>query len=151
MVRDARDVALSFARTPWWSDDIGENARQWAQEVRAIHDFGLGNPGNFLTVRYEDLVTDPPTWLGRILDLFGLSFEDGMLDPANLIDYAAMFAGEADKVVSGEFKKWDAARRSVFFKESIHAGQRDPEVDFSQVSQEIAATLHMFGYGDQSR
>jgi hypothetical protein len=45
--------------------------------LRALHDFGLQR---VLILRYEELVADPATTLGRLTDWLDLPYDDAMLD-----------------------------------------------------------------------
>lgn len=146
MVRDGRDVAVSFARSPWWSDSVEDNLVQWEKEVGVIHQFGKNNPDNFIQIRYEDLALNPERQLGKILDLFGLKFERQMLEPENLVDYMPMFKSDISGNVSKEFKKWSDEKKEVFFMESIYAWKRNKGVDFSVLASKVVDTLKLYGY-----
>ncbi len=146
VVRDGRDVAISFSKTPWWSKDIGENLLRWKDEVNVIHDFVKKNPVNFLEIRYEDLVSNPVTVLGKVLSLFGVQFEKELLDPKKLIDYASMFRGKFEEYQSSENKKWDRDRNTVFFTGSIGAWKRQKGYNFDGLPMEVRQTLKAFNY-----
>lgn len=146
MVRDGRDVALSYARTPWWSKEPLKNLEKWEKEINIIHDYGMKNPENYIEIRYEDLVIDPVIKIKRILNLLHLDFEEEMLDSARLIDYSRMFKGNAIENQSNEFKKWIAEKTKVFFAENLYAWKRNKEVDFSSLSKQIRETLKAFNY-----
>jgi len=79
IIRDGRDVALSlmkmggFRPFPWHRQPRGllETALYWQWMVRAGRSHGRRIPGDYIEVRYEDLVTQPrPTLatLGEFLD-----------------------------------------------------------------------------------
>ena len=146
LIRDGRDVAISFARTPWWSRDIRKNLQQWQQEVTVIHEYGRENPAGFLEIRYEDLVLNPEKELKKIMTLFDLSFEDTMLDPARLVDYSVLFKHNDREFRSDENRQWLKKKRNVFFPESIGAWKRFQEFDFSVLPLGVARTLQLFDY-----
>lgn len=146
IVRDGRDVAVSFSRTPWWSKDIRSNLEQWAREATVIHDFGVNNPENYIEIRYEDLVLNPESELQKILVLFGLPFEREMLDTGMLIDYFSMFKGDAQEFQSIENKAWNREKRRTFFSESLYAWKKNKDYDFSIMSQNVTAALSRFRY-----
>ena len=146
VIRDGRDVALSFARTPWWSNDAGENLLQWEREIRRIRAFGKQRPESYREVRYEDLVADPELELRPILDLFGMEFEAAMLDPARLIDYYALSKDIPEDSQSKEFDRWYRSRDRIFFPESCYAWKRTPDTDLRARAVRIAETLEEFGY-----
>lgn len=146
VVRDGRDVAVSFSRTPWWSKNIKDNLLQWEKEVNVIHDFGGKNQGAFIETRYEDLVTNPKAELGKILGLFGLDFEDEMLDPGRLMDYSFMFRGTAEEYQSNENKRWVQSKKTLFFSDSIGVWERRKGSDFANLPQNVKDTLALFHY-----
>lgn len=146
VVRDGRDVALSYARTPWWSKDVGQNLLQWEKEVTTISTFGDANPDNYLMIRYEDMVCNPEEELQRILDVLGLSFEQEMLDPSRLVDYTPMFKNYSADIASKEYHKWEQAKKSIFFPDSIYSWKRNRDHDFAELSKPIRTTLERFNY-----
>ena len=80
LVRDGRDVALSYRTAFFGPKHIYPLARRWleylsaAEEARAT----LGDQA-FLQVRYEDLVSDPELELRRICSFLGEEFVPSML------------------------------------------------------------------------
>lgn len=146
LVRDPRDVAVSFARTPWWSKDVAANILQWEREVKVIHDFATRHPEGFLEVRYEDLVMNPTAELGRILALFGLSFEAGMLQPAKLINYEAMSKIASGNLRSSGYKEWKKGSDQVFFPDSVYAWRKNRDHDFAVLTRPIRGTLARLRY-----
>lgn len=80
LVRDGRDVALSFRATPFGPKHIYYQARRWVEYVSAADQAGeaLG-AGAFLALRYEDLVEQPEPELRRLCDFLGEAFSPAML------------------------------------------------------------------------
>ena len=80
LVRDGRDVALSYKTAFFGPKHVYPLARRWrdylaaAEEARA----SLGEKA-FLQVRYEDLVTNPEPELRRICSFLGEEFAPSML------------------------------------------------------------------------
>jgi len=146
IIRDGRDVAISYARTPWWSNDIAGNLIRWDKEVNVIHSFGQRNPENYIEVRYEDLLTDPARELSRILDFFGIFIEDEMLDAGNLIEYSDMFKGNYNEYISNENMKWKREKRNVFFNENIQSWKNYSGYDFMNIPDTVNKTLMNFHY-----
>jgi hypothetical protein len=97
LVRDGRDVALSVLRMPFGPNNVWAAARWWAQGIRAGQDAERKHRGLVLSVRYEDLVDDPPTHARRVCEHVGISYGDDMLaiersDPVKIAeDQAAWF------------------------------------------------------------
>ena len=82
VVRDPRAVVASIRKAGrqygWAAHGLPGGTDTWERSVRAAERWRrrLGD-GQFLELRYEDLVTDPGAGLGRIVDFLGL-------DPAGL-------------------------------------------------------------------
>lgn len=147
VVRDGRDVALSFARSPWWFDDVGLNLSRWVAEATAIADWGAAHPDRYVEIRYEDLVEAPERELGRGLAFFGLAFEPGQLDPDNLERYEERFRDQTDRPESPRRSRWDPRRDGVLFKGSVGAWRECRDFDFARgTSLYVAGALERFGY-----
>jgi hypothetical protein len=81
VIRDGRDVALSYLSVPWGPSDIWLAARRWKQDVSAGRRHGASLPASrYLEVRYEDLIRDPRAELERICALADLPFVEEMLE-----------------------------------------------------------------------
>lgn len=81
VIRDGRDVALSYLSVPWGPNDIWLAARKWKQDVSAGRRHGAHlPPSRYLEVRYEDLIRDPRGSLERICRVADLSFVEQMLE-----------------------------------------------------------------------
>lgn len=146
LIRDGRDVAISFARTPWWTKDVMANLERWGNEVDIAHKFCLENPDCSIELKYEDLVSQPEMALKRILNLFGLNPEEEMLNPNNLIDYFPHFKGDVMSVQSDQFKMWGGDKRTVFFPESVFGWKKNKAMNFSAIPEKISVKLAYFGY-----
>ncbi|MDT8318407.1 MAG: sulfotransferase [bacterium] len=123
VVRDGRDVALSFAKSPWWSNDVETNMLQWEKEVKLIHSFGIKYPENFVEIKYEDLVQNTEHELKKVLQLFGLEYEADILNPDKLINYDKFLKGDNSKNVSKEYKDWSSSKKQVFSQEVLTHGK----------------------------
>ena len=79
IIRDGRDAALSL-RKMWFSPgrEIETQAAYWRDCVLAARRAGAGR-GDYLEVRYEELVLDTRPTLERVCEHVGLSFEPAML------------------------------------------------------------------------
>lgn len=148
MVRDGRDVAISFARTPWWNDDIGQNLERWHTEVRQIIDSSniILNPNQMLQIRYEDFVEQPEVELRRICEHLGVNFEYAMLDTATYVDYGLYSKSNARNVSSAALNEWRENKSAPIFKGSRYAWKSYPDFDFSIIPEHISQSLQMLGY-----
>ncbi len=82
LVRDARDVALSWKRSPGHPGGVREAARMWSAEQRAtLYFLGLTQGSDrVFPIRYEALVGDSERTLRGLCEWLGESFEPSMLD-----------------------------------------------------------------------
>ncbi|CAG9933564.1 sulfotransferase family protein [Candidatus Nitrotoga arctica] len=148
MVRDGRDVAVSFARTPWWHNDIGQNLERWHTEVRQIIDLSnkILNPNQMLQVRYEDFVEQPEVELRRICEHLGVNFEYAMLDTATYVDYGLYSILNARNVSSAALNEWRENKSAPIFKGSRYAWKSYPDFDFSIIPEHISQSLQALDY-----
>lgn len=81
IIRDGRDVCVSFLKTQWLGPWVTKIAERWLQRVSAGRRAAQALPGErYLEVRYEDLVAEPGQALRRICAFVGITFEDEMLE-----------------------------------------------------------------------
>ncbi len=145
MIRDGRDVAVSFSRTPWWSRDVKENIERWEREILRIHEYCAAHPDRCLEVRYEDIVEEPEAGMKKILNHLDCRFEAGILSPDRLVDYAPMFRGDLGKLQSRTFHGWNR-RTEIFFQGSRFAWKRGGHPEMKSLTRKVAGTLERFGY-----
>ena len=87
LVRDPRDMALSWKRITWWRPDnpppgIREGATLWQENQKAsLQLYGqLRDSGRMVLVRYEDLIQHPRRELERVCMGLGLKYSESMLN-----------------------------------------------------------------------
>jgi hypothetical protein len=148
MVRDGRDVALSFARTSWWHKDVNLNLERWKQEVNKIETDGLLlAKGRMLTVRYEDFVSMPESVTRKVSDFLGVPFEKTMLDLNHHIDYGQFGKQLSEKsITSSAYQRWQKEKKSAFFSDSVYSWKTNKEVKFNGLSEQVRKTLRRFRY-----
>lgn len=97
VIRDGRDVALSYLSVEFGPDSIEEAAFLWKRAVRSGLRAGrqLG-PERSMELRYEALVADPEGTMRRLCDFAGLPFDAGMLDYASRADEVTANVGYPD-------------------------------------------------------
>ena len=80
LIRDGRDVALSYRSVAWGPDTIEDGALRWRRSVRHGRRAGrrLGT-GRYCEVRYEALVADPEPVLRRLCRYLDLRWDDAVL------------------------------------------------------------------------
>lgn len=81
LVRDGRDVALSFRSAPFGPKHVYQAAQHWVRYLTSAEEAGaaLGDRA-FLRVRYENLVEAPERELRRICALLGEDYDPEMLN-----------------------------------------------------------------------
>jgi hypothetical protein len=148
LVRDGRDVAISYARTPWWSNDVYENVVRWESEVAAILDASERyiEHNQILHVRYEDLVFHPKKFLLDICRHIGIDYELTMLDQNNFIDYAQYSKINSARISSSSFNLWRKNKKSTTFVGSSFAWKKSHTYDFSRNLSYVSDMLERFGY-----
>lgn len=81
LVRDGRDVALSYADVPFGPKTIAKAASLWRERVLVGVETGrpLGSE-RYLELRYESLVSDANEEIKALCEWLGFAFDPGMLD-----------------------------------------------------------------------
>jgi hypothetical protein len=80
LVRDGRNVALSYADVPFGPKTVGKAADLWARRVsKGLRD-GRPLAERYLEIRYEDLVEDIEERTKALTAFLGLPFDADMLD-----------------------------------------------------------------------
>jgi hypothetical protein len=83
LVRDGRDVALSYADVSFGPKTVSRSAHLWAKRVSAgMREGRAMGPERYTEVRYEKLVEDPERELKELCRFLGVSFEPVMLHGA---------------------------------------------------------------------
>jgi hypothetical protein len=82
LIRDGRDVALSYRSLHWGPDTVWAAASKWRHDVTAgIRDGQPLGTDRYLEVRYEELVGDTKAAVRTICTFADLAFDERMLDP----------------------------------------------------------------------
>ena len=79
LVRDYRDNILSHIEV-FLIKNVPFLARKWVYFNRLAERLKKNNPGTVLTVRYEDLVSEPAKHLEEICKFLGVDYDPAMLD-----------------------------------------------------------------------
>jgi len=148
VIRDGRDVAISFARTPWWSKDVLENLSRWEREVSVIlRDSSLHlQPDQVHLVRYEDLVIRPENTLEEVCRFLGVTYEADMLNVSNYFHYEALLKDDQKIVPSQELQQWEEGVKTPTFAGSVKAWSRQNAVDFGMTTSNVNVLLGRMGY-----
>ncbi len=81
LVRDPRDMALSWKKAPSMRGGVIRAADVWARDQEGIQRFvaSLENARRLCTIRYEDLLCKPSEQLERLCDHLGVGYEREMI------------------------------------------------------------------------
>lgn len=80
IVRDGRDVYLSWLKVDWAHYDVTSAAKRWKPWVQAADRPGKSlGPEQYFRLRYEDLVPDPRGQLQRVCRFLNEPFDERML------------------------------------------------------------------------
>lgn len=113
IIRDPRDVALSLRKLPWASQSILANAYLWQSWIDQSQSFFLAD-NNTLTLRYEDLISDPKEIMCQVCRFIGEKFEEEMVDTTRA---ARTVTSPGEPWKSQVFQEIDLSRRYVWRKE----------------------------------
>jgi hypothetical protein len=81
IIRDGRNVALSYAEVPFGPRTVTQAAALWTRRVGAgIRDGRALGDRRYLEIRYEDLVNNVEAKVRSLCDFLDLSFDPGMLE-----------------------------------------------------------------------
>ena len=82
LIRDGRDVALSYADVPFGPTNVAKAAELWANRVaKGLRDGRVLERGRYIEIMYTDLVEDNEGEIKDICAFIGVDFDPTMLDP----------------------------------------------------------------------
>lgn len=81
LVRDGREIALSYADVPFGPKNVAKAARLWDRRVGRGMAAGRSLPQDqYLELRYERLLVDPEDCLNTLTEFLGIEFDPRMLE-----------------------------------------------------------------------
>jgi hypothetical protein len=81
LVRDGRDVALSYAKVPFGPKTVAKTAALWARRVRlGVSDGRRLGDSRYKEIRYEDLVDTPEATTKALCAFLGIEFDPDMME-----------------------------------------------------------------------
>lgn len=105
LVRDPRDVALSFSKAPIGPKDPQAIALRWLSDQKAaLEARGVIGENGWLTIRYEDLVADPENTLNPLCTRLGVSWSPAALD---------FYLGEEAHMAASISELWNNLNRPI--------------------------------------
>lgn len=82
LIRDGRDVTLSYADVPFGPTNVAKAAELWANRVaKGLRDGRKLERGRYIEIMYTDLVEDNEGEVKDICAFVGAPFHEAMLDP----------------------------------------------------------------------
>ncbi len=138
VVRDARDVAASVKKEPFWGGRTPMLvAEEWNQRILngMLAERKLG-PERVMTVRYEELVANPHDVLHGITEFLGLPYSDDMLE---------FYRTEAASALS----RFDRHRKVTSPVSTASVGRYRKSLtpaEIETIEREAGNTLHTLGY-----
>ena len=129
IVRDPRDVALSLAGMPFAKESVVGNLVRVDQDDRASRGRIEADP-RAMTLRYEDLVTEPERELRRVCDFIGEAYEPAMLD-----------SRETAGSVAADHEWWKESVSGPLTTASVGRWREEMSADARRF-----ASLHLAGY-----
>lgn len=128
LVRDGRDVASSWMKFGWHGN-TWSCAQEWATRLEDWTQLRSRLPQQqWFSVRFEDLVDDPPRQLGALCRHFGLKYQPEMLEYHRHSTYAP--------ITKSRIRQWPRklSRRDIQIFETI-AGNHLQENDYNLSGQ----------------
>jgi len=148
LVRDPRDVVISFMKSKWWGEiSPKEGLNKWAEIVNAVNVFSEKKGMDILEIRYEDLVVNPEYELSRLLLALGLKFEKNIMNPSMLVDYRKYQKTNTLSLQSNEYLEWRSDnQRNLFFDANVYGWKNKAEYDFGKYICNIKSIMERYGY-----
>ncbi|MGE0383623.1 MAG: sulfotransferase [Gammaproteobacteria bacterium] len=137
LVRDGRDVALSYRQISWGTPHVARVADDWRMKVTLGRKMGRMLGSQYMEVRYEDLVRDPAAQLGRICEFIGEPYDPAMLD----------YHTQGEREMPADSMQWHRNSVSPPDEGKVNAWRREMPLADQIIFQDLAGdALDLFGY-----
>ena len=137
IIRDGRDVASSYLKMGRY-DTILEAASRWIKSIELAKSFGSKINGNYMELRYEDLVTKPEDSIKKVCDFIDISYDSGMLDHTKQVEKL----GDTNKQHHSNLSKPISSDSIGKWKNNLS------ESDQKSITQLLSNHLQRLGYVD---
>ena len=124
LVRDGRDVALSYANVPFGPKTVAKAAALWAKRVRlGVSDGRTLGDSRYKEIRYEDLVDAPEETTRSLCAFIGIEFDPDMMEytekaPEFVFDKAKTYNPKVLEKPTKSARSWEtempAGHQAVF-------------------------------------
>jgi hypothetical protein len=136
IVRDPRDTALSLSAMPFAKESVVGNLVRIDQDDRASRDRIEADP-LAMTLRYEDLVSEPARELARVCGFIGETYEPSMLEGRS----------SAAEGVAAAHEWWKESVAGPLTTGSVGRWRRDMAADVQRFAElHLAGFLRQHGY-----
>jgi Sulfotransferase family len=150
LVRDGRNVALSYADVPFGPKTVARAASLWDRRVRKGIEIGRKlEHGRYFELRYEDLVEEPEGELKSLCEFLDVAYEPAMLDYArrardSVLSRASVYNPHLSEKPNPEVRTWQDAMPEAQVKifEAI-AGDRLTELGYERCYPQISPTVRL--------
>lgn len=140
LLRDGRDVVRSFMEAS--RQGLAYHAAAWLEAVGNARAFGARHPGQFLELRYEDLVRGPRQAVRSVATFLDLSFDERMLRHHEL----DLRLGDVERYPALQGVREAVHERSIGrWRTAFDAGQ------IAELDRVLGPTLAALGYKDGPR
>ena len=110
VIRDGRDVAMSWMKTWFGPVNITHAAMQWKKHVAGKRSWGASNDNSYLEVRYEDLLQNEAKVISMIADFLGVDKNvvgiDKIDDMADVLQSAGTHDLLSGPIQADNMNKW---------------------------------------------
>jgi hypothetical protein len=104
IVRDGRDVTLSWLKSWFRPSNLADTASRWAAHVAEKQSWGANNPERYLELRYEDLLDSPDKVIEQIAGFIHLTANPGPLDLQNSPSAQVLSVGGTHDLLNGSIQ-----------------------------------------------
>lgn len=137
LVRDGRDVALSYRKAPIGPKHPYVCAQEWETTQRRMLAWERHAVGRCLRIHYEQLLADPESSLRQICTFLGVDYADSMLEFHN--------TGEARRT-SEKSSLWANLNQPIL-RNNTEKWRQDSLHNVQQFERQAHTTLTELGYG----
>ena len=137
IIRDGRDVASSYLKMERY-DTILEAANRWINSIQLAQSFGSRIKGNYMEIRYEDLVTNPEDAIKNTCKFLDIIYDPKMLDHTKQVEKL----GDTDKSHHSNLSKPISSESIGKWKNNLSKSDQE------SITKLLHKHLHHLGYAD---
>jgi len=93
IIRDVRDYCMSMNKA--WGKNVYRAAQRWSDDVAKCREAGNSTGSNYLEIRYEKLLDDPPATIRTVCEFLGVSYHADLLRIPDSIEKVGDATGTA--------------------------------------------------------